>query len=69
MGEPGSMNSEPVLVEPAPVSDGVGDELGTIVEPHVDRCGPALGSEAIQDRNDTVGIDGAIDLDRQALRG
>ncbi len=58
----------PGAVEAAPVVDGVRDELGTIVEAHVDRR-TALHGEAVQDRNDGVGIDGAIDLDREALAG
>ena len=55
-------------VEPAPVSDGVSDELGAVVEAHVDRR-TALGGEAVEHGDDAVGVDGTVDFDRQGFAG
>ncbi len=55
-------------VEPAPVGDGVGDELGPVVEADVGRGAP-LGRQALEAGDDPVGVDGALDVDGQALAG
>ena len=55
-------------VEAAPVGDGVGDELGAVVEAHVGR-GAALSGELSRQRDHVVGVDGAVDLDGESTRG
>ena len=56
------------VVEPAPVGDGVGDELGSVVEPDERRRAP-LSGEAVEEGDDGVGVDGAVDDDGWALAG
>ena len=46
-------------VEPAPVGDGMGDELGPVIEPQV-RRGAALGGDPVQGGDDLVGVDVAL---------
>jgi len=49
-------------------SDGVGDELGAIVEAHEVRCTPLQG-KAVKGGHDPVGVDGALHDDGGALPG
>ena len=67
-GEPGIDEQRSGAVESAPVVDGVGDELGPVVETHVGRGAPLQG-ELIQDGDDAVGVDAAIHVDRQGFAG
>ncbi len=53
----------------APLGDGVGHELGAVVETDEPRCPPSLGGEACECGDDTVGVDGVIDDDGQGLAG
>jgi len=59
----------PRTVEPAPVVDGVGDELRTVVEADPDRGGSALFGEAVQASEDTIGIDGTLHVRGESLPG
>ena len=55
-------------VEAAPVGHGVGDELGTVVEPDEGWC--ASGEhQPVEGGDDTVGVDGAVHDDGRALAG
>ena len=47
---------------------GVRHELGAVVEAHVVRR-PVFEGQAIQDIDDAVGVDGAIDFDREGFAG
>ena len=47
---------------------GVRHELGTVVKAHVVRR-PSLQSQAIQDVDDAVGVDAAINGDREGFAG
>jgi len=58
----------PRAVEPAPVGNGVGDELRTVVEADPDR-GVALFGEAVQASGDTIGIDGTLHVTGESLPG
>lgn len=53
-------------VEAAPVRHGVGDELRSVVEAHVDRGAPLAG-ETLEAVDDVIGVDGAVHVDGQAL--
>ena len=71
-------------VEPAPVRDGMSDELRTIVKPEIHGIA-TLAGDLVQDCNDVIGVDRAVDhggkcfprelvddvqnLDRPAVRG
>ena len=66
-GEPGVDEHGVDVVEAAPVGDGVGDELGSVVEPH-ERRGAAFGGEAVEEVDDGVGVGGAVHDDGWALR-
>lgn len=57
------------VVEPAPVRERIRDEFGAVVHPQVCGRSTPLGSEPVEDFDDTVGVDGMIDLDREGFAG
>jgi hypothetical protein len=67
-GEPGSMKSEPALLNRHQSCTACATNSGTVVEAHVVRR-PVLQDEAIQDIDDAVGNDATIDVDRECFAG
>lgn len=57
------------MVEAAPVGDGVGDEFGAVVEADERGWAAALGGEAVERGDDVVGVDGAVNDDRDGFAG
>lgn len=56
------------VVEAAPVSHGVRDELGSVIAAD-ERRGPPAGGNPVEDPDDVIRVDGAGNLDGQGLAG
>ena len=57
------------VVESAPVRERVRDELGPVVHAQEGGRPATFERDPVEDFDDVVGVDGVIDLDRQALAG
>ena len=56
-------------VESEPVCDGVRNELGSVVEAYDPGRHAPLGDDPVENPDDVVGVDGAVDLDGEAFAG
>ena len=63
------MNTDSAPVKRQQSRDGVGDELGSVVEPHERRGAAALDGEAVEDPHDVVGVDRPVGLDGESFAG
>src|SRR4051794_15569335 len=61
-----AFHAEWIAVESAPTAHGVHHEFGTVVEAHIVRR-PLSEGQAIQDIDDTIGVDGTINLCREGF--
>lgn len=62
-GDPGSMNNDPVSFNRHQSLTAWAREFGSRVEPHVVRLAVLCG-QAVEDVDDTVGVDGPVEVDR-----